>query len=175
MFPPNAPPPVELKAQADDKLSAKPKPDSSYNRGCAMTHVYADLMLLCLLLAGIHRNISGENFYSLHLLFDLLYSQVQEDADRLGEHIRGDYNLKLPMNPAMLQQFSAIEFPADDACSCDLICAAIAAHQVLKQSLSTALIQQKATAIINSASNSILEALAENCSRRLYLLKSHLQ
>lgn len=175
MFPPSAPPPNAPKAQAVDKAAAPamPMPNPSYGCGCALTHVYADLMLLYLLLSGIHRNVDGANFYSLHLMFAELYQQAEADADRIGEHIRGDYSLKLPMAPATLQQFSCVQFPPDDACGCDLIDAAIAAHQHLNQSLITALTQHEDAAIGNRGTESILEALAENCSRRLYLLKSH--
>jgi DNA-binding ferritin-like protein len=174
MFPPNAPPPNAPKVQASDKSApATPMTNPSYGCGCALTHVYADLMLLYLLLSGIHRNVDGANFYSLHLMFAGLYEQTEADPDRIGEHIRGDYYLKLPMAPATLQQFSCMQFPPDDACACDLIDAAIAAHQHLNQSHLTALAQHEDAAIGNRGTIAVLESLAENCARRLYLLKSH--
>ena len=173
--PDQAPPTAPQNQQFGAMQVGGQMPDPSYGCGCALTHCYAELMLLYLLLSGIHRNISGANFYSLHLLFHDLYERVEKDADRIGEHIRGDYNLKLPMCPSRLDEYSRINFPADDADPHTLIMSAVVAHKVLAEVIQTALCEHDDSQVCNSGTESILESLTEECSNRQYLLKSHLQ
>lgn len=136
-----------------------------------LTHSYADLVALYLMMSGIHRNITGSNFYALHQMFGEFYEAVADEADRLGEYIRGGFGAVLPISFADLTPFVRVDFPAPTLGADGFIAAAIAAHEKLKEGLKQGY-EEAETAKDCTASN-ILQDLMEAADHRLYLLRSH--
>jgi len=142
--------------------------DQQFECACMLTHAYADLNMLYLLLAGAHRNVTGPNFYSLHTLFGELYEAIAEETDRLGEHIRGNHRMKLPISPEELREFSIIQFPESTCDPLVLIESALMGHEQLKKDLHGAL--EKTTC---PATRSLIEEFCETACNRMYLIRSH--
>jgi starvation-inducible DNA-binding protein len=57
--------------------------------------VLADISTLVVKSRNFHWNVSGTNFYHLHLLFERIYSNLVDDPDELAEHTRY-YNYSIP-------------------------------------------------------------------------------
>lgn len=143
---------------------------SDHQCACMLAKCYADLQMLYLLVSGCHRNITGPNFYSLHLMLGEMYGSIAEQVDSLGEHIRGCYHVRLPMSPDALKSFSQIQFPPETVDANTFLTAIIMACQVLESSIYSALAETK-----NCGTKNLLEGFCTDNSSRIYLLQSHLE
>jgi starvation-inducible DNA-binding protein len=68
----------------------------------------ADIYTFSLKCQNFHWNVTGNNFYQLHLLFERIYETSFEDVDPIAEHTRG-YGYKIPATQKSFQALSSVK------------------------------------------------------------------
>ena len=99
--------------------------------GQCLSQLLADTYLLQLKTQYYHWNVTGENFLSLHMLFEKQYDELAEAVDELAERIRA---LGLPA-PGTFQQFSELASLKEDthlpSAWQDMVAGLAAAHEAV--------------------------------------------
>jgi starvation-inducible DNA-binding protein len=76
----------------------------------ALKKVLADSFAFYLKTHYFHWNVTGDDFYQLHLLFEQIYTDVYESVDTTAEHIRA----LNAFAPGSFSRFSALTSIADE-------------------------------------------------------------
>ena len=74
----------------------------------ALTELLADMAIVYFKTHGFHWNVEGENFYSLHLMFEKFYKELWKSMDEVAERIRA-LGEKTPPSYAKLLQNASIK------------------------------------------------------------------
>lgn len=136
----------------------------------AMIRVYADAQSLYLAAEGSHWNVTGSDFYQLHLLFSRLYESIGGEIDRIAEHVRY-LGGKVPFSYQSLQQYSSIAFPSELSSSDAFVGGLIAAIGQFEATCTEAMEVAKANNAEGSI-NILADLLEQQVGTWNYLLRS---
>ena len=141
----------------------------------SLIKLYATYHSLSGLAQGAHRNVRGDRFYQLHLLFGEIYEAVDGAIDELGEQIRFLGATGIPYTLGELAMLADPGIPSPDAATTmqdDWVMSLISGHKVLGQLLEDC-DGMCDEAGLGGLCNLIQDEL-QKLQRRLYLLKSQM-
>ncbi len=136
-----------------------------------MSVVLADTYCLYLKTQNFHWNVTGENFYSTHLLFEKQYKELAEQVDLIAERIRA-LGFRAPATFSEFVDLSSISEEQTAPNALEMIEILLAGYEVAIQSTEQA--YPFAEKFKDISSSDLLCKLTEAFQKSAWMLRSHL-
>ncbi len=137
-----------------------------------LTHFLADSYTLYLKTQNFHWNVTGPNFYELHLLFESQYTELAEAIDIIAERIRA-LGSHTPASFSEFSKLTSLKEASQNTAATDMLKKLATDHETLSEHAS--IILQKAEKANDQGTMDMLIQRIRAHDKAAWMLRSSLQ
>jgi len=138
-----------------------------------LNRLLADESVLYVKTRNFHWNVTGKNFYGLHILLEKHYQQLDEMADDTAERIRQLDHYAVATMTQFLELTNLVEVNHGDLTAATMIEALVNDHETIIRTLRHDVIKDEACQDTGTAD--FATALLEKHEKMAWMLRAHLE